>query len=107
MATIGHFTKSGDEFKGSITTLSVQAKNVRLVTDTSSTSDKAPSHRLKVGEAEVGAAWSKPANGDKRPSYSVKIDDPSFVGPIFATLVEREDGEFDLIWSRPEKRRAK
>ena len=106
MVTIGHFTKTGDEFKGSIITLSVQAKNVRLVPETSSTSDKAPSHRLLVGDVEVGAAWKNPASGDKRPSYSVKLDDPSFVAPIHAVLVERQDGGFDLIWTRPAKRRG-
>ena len=105
MATIGHFTKTGDELKGSIITLSVQAKNVRMVPEKTSTSDKAPSHRLTAGEADIGAAWKNPGNGDKRPSYKVKLDDPSFTAPIYATLVEREDGAFDLIWSRPTKRR--
>ncbi len=105
MATIGRFTKTGDEFKGSIITLSVQAKNVRMIPETTSTSDKAPSHRLTAGEANIGAAWQNPGSGDKRPSYKVKLDDPSFTAPIYATLVEREDGAFDLIWSRPTKRR--
>ncbi|MBI0530299.1 DUF736 domain-containing protein [Sphingomonas sp. TX0522] len=106
MATIGHFTKSGDEFNGSITTLSVQAKNVRFVPETASTSEKAPSHRVLVGDAEIGAAWKNNGNGDKRPSYSVKLDDPSFTAPVHALLVERQDSDFDLIWSRPAKRRG-
>lgn len=59
MATIGTFTKSGNEFKGSITTLSVQAKNVRIVPEDSNGSDKAPSHRLLAGDIAFGAAWSK------------------------------------------------
>ena len=105
MATIGHFTKTGNEFKGSITTLSVQAKNVRMAPETGSTSEKAPSHRLFVGDADIGAAWTNASNGDKRVSYAVKLDDPSFTAPIYATLVERDDGGFDLIWSRPAKRR--
>lgn len=106
MATIGHFTKTGDEFKGSITTLSVQAKNVRFVPETGSTSEKAPSHRILVGDAEIGAAWKNGGNGDKRPTYSVKLDDPSFTAPVHALLVERQDGGFDLIWTRPAKRRG-
>ncbi len=106
MATIGHFTRTGDEFKGSITTLSVQAKNVRFVPETASSSDKAPSHRIVVGDAEIGAAWMNPAKGDNRPSYSVKLDDPSFTAPVYALLVEPEDGRFDLIWSRQSKRRG-
>ncbi|MER9420088.1 DUF736 domain-containing protein, partial [Mesorhizobium sp. M0306] len=31
----------------------------------------------------------------------VKLDDPSFPAPIYASLVETDtDGEFSLIWSR-------
>src|SRR5260221_8180729 len=58
MATIGSFKKSGNgEFQGEIVTLSVQAKGVRIVPETSRTSDNAPSHRVFVGRAEIGAAW--------------------------------------------------
>ena len=59
MATIGSFKKSGNEFQGEIVTLSVQAKGVRIVPETNRTSDNAPSHRVFVGRAEIGAAWSK------------------------------------------------
>ncbi len=106
MATIGSFTKTGNEFKGSIITLSVQAKNVRFIPEENATNDKAPSHRLFAGEAEIGAACVNAGNGDKRPSYSVKLDDPSFTAPVYATLIEREDGQFALIWSRPNGRRS-
>lgn len=105
MATIGHFTKTGDEFKGSIITLSVQAKNVRMVPEANASNDKAPSHRLFVGDAEIGAGWKNAGNGDKRPSYQVKLDDPSFAAAIYATLTERDRDQYDLIWSRPSKRR--
>jgi uncharacterized protein (DUF736 family) len=30
----------------------------------------------------------------------VKLDDPSFASPIYANLVEGEDGVHSLIWSR-------
>ena len=105
MATIGHFIRTNNEFKGSITTLAILAKTVRMTPDTTSTSDKAPSHRLTVGDTEIGAAWKNTPNADKRPSYKVKLDDPSFPAPIYATLIEREDGSHDLIWSRPTRRR--
>ncbi|MEW6628990.1 MAG: DUF736 domain-containing protein, partial [Pseudomonadota bacterium] len=63
-------------------------------------SGNAPGHRVYVGEVEVGAAWEKRTNDD-RPYLSVKLDDPSFVAPIFAQLFPGEDGEYDLIWNRP------
>lgn len=63
MATIGTFKKTGsNEFTGEIVTLSVQAKGVRIVPDTRATGENAPSHRVLVGRAEIGAAWSKRSN---------------------------------------------
>jgi len=62
MATIGTFKKSGSEFQGEIVTLSVQAKGVRTVPEAHRASDNAPSHRVFVGRAEIGAAWSKRSN---------------------------------------------
>ena len=101
MASIGTFKKSGHEFQGQIVTLSVQAKGVRIVPEENRTNANAPSHRIFVGRAEIGAAWSKSSN-DGRDYLSVKLDDPSFTNPIYANLVE--DGEaFNLIWSRSRK----
>ena len=101
MANIGTFKKSGHEFQGEIVTLSLQSKGVRIVPETNRTSDNAPSHRVYVGRAEIGAAWSKRSN-EGRDYLSVKLDDPSCNAPIYANLVE--DGEaFALIWSRSRK----
>ena len=103
MANIGSFKKVGKEFQGEIVTLSVQTKGVRIVPETNRTSDNAPSHRVYVGRAEIGAAWSKRSN-EGRDYLSVKLDDPSFTAPIYANLFNDEDGEtFTLIWSRGRK----
>jgi uncharacterized protein (DUF736 family) len=59
MATIGTFRKSGNEFTGEIVTLSIQARNVRIVPEPNRANDNAPSHRVFVGRAEIGAAWEK------------------------------------------------
>ena len=100
MANIGSFKKSGNEFQGEIVTLSVQTKNVRIVPETSRTSDNAPSHRVLVGRIEIGAGWSKRSN-EGRDYISVKLDDPSFNVPIYANLFGDEGGDgFTLIWSR-------
>ena len=107
MATIGTFKKTGsNEFSGEIVTLSVQAKGVRIVPDLRATGENAPSHRVLVGRAEIGAAWSKRSN-EGRDYLGLKLDDPSFNAPIYANLFDDEDGEgYSLIWSRPTGRRA-
>jgi uncharacterized protein (DUF736 family) len=98
MANIGTFRKSGEDFQGEIVTLSLQSRGVRIVPEANRVSDNAPSHRVYVGRAEIGAAWSKRSN-EGRDYLSVKLDDPSFMAPIYANLVE--DGEaFGLVWSR-------
>lgn len=102
MATIGSFKKTGsNEFTGEIITLSVQARGVRIVPDTRATGENAPSHRVLVDRAEIGAAWSKTSN-EGRGYLGLKLDDPSFNAPIYANLFDDEDSDgFSLIWSRP------
>lgn len=103
MANIGSFKKVGSEYQGEIVTLSVQTKGVRIVTETNRSNDNAPSHRVYVGRAEIGAAWSKRSE-EGRDYLSLKLDDPSFTAPIYANLFNDEDGEgYTLIWSRPRK----
>jgi uncharacterized protein (DUF736 family) len=105
MANIGTFKKSGSEYVGEIVTLSVQAKNVRIVPEDTRSNDNAPSHRVYVGRAEIGAAWSKTSN-EGRDYLGLKLDDPSFTVPIFANLFDDEDGKtFSLIWSRSNGKR--
>ena len=104
MANIGSFKKVGNEYQGEIVTLSVQTKSVRIVPEVNRSNDNAPSHRVFVGRAEIGAAWSKRSN-EGRDYLSLKLDDPSFNVPIFANLFDDEDGEgFTLIWSRSRKK---
>ena len=51
-------------------------------------------------KTEFGAAWKK-TSGAGREYLSVKLDDPSFPAPIFASLVAVEGGDgYVLIWSR-------
>ena len=104
MANIGSFKKVGKEFQGDIVTLSVQAKGVRIVAEDNRSNENAPSHRIFVGRAEIGAAWSKRSE-EGRDYLSLKLDDPSFTAPIFANLFDDPDGEsYTLIWSRSRKK---
>jgi uncharacterized protein (DUF736 family) len=103
VATIGTFTATDNGFNGSIRTLTlnVKARIQRVETP----SEKGPHFRIfAAGSVELGAAWKKNAQESGRDYLSVKLDDPSFPAPIYATLVEveGEDG-FQLIWSRPSR----
>ena len=104
MATIGSFKKVDNDFQGEIATLILKAKGVRIVAeDNRSSNQNAPSHRIYVGRAEIGAGWSKRSE-EGRDYLSLKLDDPSFNAPIYANLFDDEGGEgFTLMWSRPRK----
>ncbi|UPJ48470.1 DUF736 domain-containing protein [Bradyrhizobium sp. 200] len=103
MANIGSFKKVGNDFQGEIITLNLN-KAVRIVAEQNrSSNENAPSHRVFVGRAEIGAAWSKRSE-EGRDYLSLKLDDPSFTAPIYANLFEDEGGEgYTLLWSRPRR----
>jgi uncharacterized protein (DUF736 family) len=107
MAIIGTFTRRGDTFHGAIRTLSLDVElDIRKA---DKASDNAPDYRIfatgtgpgpEGTDAELSAAWRK-TSAQQRDYLSVKIDDPAFAAPLFATLVEDAGGDrFSLIWTR-------
>lgn len=102
MATIGTFTRSENGFAGTVKTLTLNVK-ARFVT-AEKENEKAPDYRVftVTGNTEFGAAWKKKAKETGREYFSVKLDDPSFPVPVYASLVEMEGdkGGYLLIWSR-------
>ncbi|MBB6305026.1 DUF736 domain-containing protein [Rhizobium leucaenae] len=101
MATIGTFTKTANgDFNGTVKTLTLNVKAKFLPTE--GESERGPDYRIIAGPSvEFGAAWKKTARETGREYLSVKLDDPSFPAPIYASLVEDESGEgHNLIWSR-------
>jgi uncharacterized protein (DUF736 family) len=98
MATIGTFTSNENGFSGAIRTLALHVK--ARIARVENPSEKGPQFRVFAGNVELGAAWQKTSE-QGRDYLSVKLDDPSFPAPIYATLteVEGEDG-LQLIWSR-------
>lgn len=99
MATIGTFSKNetGAGYTGAVKTLTLNVK--AKIIPAEKENDKAPDFRIFAGAKEFGAAWKKTAKESEREYLSVKLDDPSFPAPIYASLVESDDG-FSLIWSR-------
>ncbi len=76
-----------------------QGQAVRVETP----SDKGPHFRIFAGNVELGAAWQKTAKDTERDYLSVKLDDPSFPAPIYASLEVEGQESLQLIWSRPNR----
>jgi uncharacterized protein (DUF736 family) len=101
MATIGIFTKKDGKYQGKIQTLAFNA-NVSILPNTNG-GNQAPAYRVFSGKSDLGAAWTKISENSGREYLSVKLDDPSLAAPLFANLIELEDGTFGLLWSRPKE----
>ena len=101
MSIIGTFTKQDNGYQGNIATLTFKAK-VNL-SPVEKKTDKSPDFRVRAGKVEIGAAWAETSKENNQ-YLSVKLDDPSFPAPIFARLVQTDDGH-TLIWTRPEAKK--
>ncbi|GJD52531.1 hypothetical protein OPKNFCMD_5297 [Methylobacterium crusticola] len=105
MATIGSFTQTQTGFSGDITTLTIPNRKVAIVAETERSGERAPTHRIYRGKAEIGAGWAKRSK-EERAYISIKLDDASLPAPLYAALCGEEDGKtYSLIWTRPNGRR--
>ena len=99
MAQIGNFTRGDDGvFTGTIRTLNINTK--ATIEPVAKEGERSPDYRVAANGVEFGAGWSKAAKDTGAEYVSVKLDDPSFTGPVYATLVQGEKAEHKLIWSR-------
>ncbi|GAB7196971.1 DUF736 domain-containing protein [Dickeya oryzae] len=98
MANIGTFTTQNNGFTGTVRTLTLNVKARFIPCDKSS--EHAPDFRIQtLGGYDIGAAWRKISQAE-RPYLLVTLDDPSFPAPLYARLIEEENGKHQLIWSR-------
>ncbi|MEI7346991.1 DUF736 domain-containing protein [Dickeya chrysanthemi] len=98
MANIGTFTTQNNGFTGTVRTLTLNVK-ARFI-PCGKSSEHAPDFRIQtLGGYDIGAAWRKISQAE-RPYLSVTLDDPSFPAPLYARLIEEENGKHQLIWSR-------
>jgi len=99
MAQIGTFTRNDDgSFAGTIRTLTFNTK--ATIKPVAKDSERSPDYRVAANGVELGAGWSKAARESGAEYVSVKLDDPSFTAPVYATLVQGDGSEHKLIWSR-------
>jgi uncharacterized protein (DUF736 family) len=91
MATIGTFTRDENgAYAGTIKTLTLNVKATIKPCDRDN--DKAPDHRVTANGVEFGAGWSKTARETGAEYLSLKLDDPSFTAPVYASLVQGDKG---------------
>ena len=100
MATIGTFTEKDGAYTRTIRTMTINVK-AQLVPNDNKASEGAPDYRLYVGGAELGAAWRQESKDSEKPYLAVKLDDPSFAGPVRAAFFENEaEGTGVMVWKR-------
>lgn len=98
MATIGAFTKLDDgSYTGSIKTLGLNVKSA-VLRPVEHSDGKGPDYRVFAGGTEFGTATKRTSRAN-RDYLSVRLDDPSFQRPIWAAMVDADEG-YRLIWSR-------
>jgi uncharacterized protein (DUF736 family) len=100
MTAIGSFTKTGDDFTGSLQTLTVTATLHLIALDPGY--PEGPNYRVKsVHDLDVGVAYSK-HDQDGNPYISLAIDDPCFPSQLRATLWPPKQGvgPYILYWHR-------
>jgi uncharacterized protein (DUF736 family) len=98
MSTIGILRRDGDGFAGRLTTLNLDAA-IRLAPLDKRGNDKAPDYRVLVGDLECGAAW-RPTDETTGALLNLKLDDPTWPGPVHARLMAGEAEALSLIWIR-------
>ena len=101
MAIIGIFTRTPEgKISGNLRTLTLNTR-LQFVPETNKSKDSAPDFRIYLGNLDVGAGWKKTARESGREYWSVRLDDPAFAAPLYASLVETDDDKtFNLLWSR-------
>lgn len=102
MAVIGTFIPAKDGgWTGVIQTVTFNAK-LRLVPNDNRDNERAPIFRAFIGQSHVGDAWEARTDTDPAKKYlQLKLDDPSWSGPINMALFPSEDGsKAQLVWSR-------
>ena len=99
MATIGTFRQKDGKWTGTIRTMTINVKAQMVpVTDKA---EAGPDYRIFAGGAELGAAWRHESKDGETPYLAVKLDDPSFAGPMRAAFFENEkDGTGVMVWNR-------
>lgn len=103
MPAIGHVTKSGDRFKGNLTTLSITA-DIEIVPNRDKANTNQPDYRVFAGRVEVGAGWVRESERSGKDYISLSFAAPEFgQRKLYANLGQaagQDDPDvFAIIWN--------
>ncbi|MCF8710524.1 Uncharacterized conserved protein, DUF736 family, partial [Sphingobium faniae] len=95
-------------FVGKIATLTI-AMTIAL-REVHSANPKAPKFEVLALSAsrawvQVGALFELFSNGTGEAFLNGKIEDPSLTAPLYISAFAQEDGSYNVVWSRPTRRR--
>lgn len=95
-------------FVGKIATLTI-AMTLAL-REVHSVNPKAPKFEVLALSAsrawvQVGALFELFSNGTGEAFLNGKIEDPSLAAPLYISAFRQEDGSYNVVWSRPTRRR--
>ena len=95
-------------FVGKIATLTIAMTSA--LREVQSSNPKAPKYEVLALSASrawvrVGALFELFSNGTGESFLNGKIEDPSLAAPLYISAFRQEDGSFNLVWSRPTRRR--
>ena len=98
----------GGIFVGKIETLTI-AMTIAL-REVHSANPKAPKFEVLALSAsrawvQVGALFELFSNGTGEAFLNGKIEDPSLAAPLYISAFRQEDGSYNVVWSRPTRRR--
>jgi uncharacterized protein (DUF736 family) len=104
MIIIGTFGREGDSFTGYIQSLTLDVARVHI-DPVEKSSAHAPDYRLRSGQCEFGAAWSKKAKGGGT-LLRVQFSDPVLSVKVYAWLIETSGDRFVLFLEPRSEKRA-
>jgi len=99
----------GGIFLGRVSTLTV-AITIAL-REVRSTNPKAPRYEIHAlnqasrSWVQVGALFELTARETGEAFLNGKIDDPSLSQPLYVSAFRQDDGSYNIVWQRPQRRR--